>query len=144
MDVIQNLCRHCYGIDGDFKLQYQNKDGAKVGFESSEQLLSALLDDGKVSGQGELLVKSCLKLAVLGLQNKKTRPATAPTSNDGASPTAAVPEVDDGDQPYHDLMAGDTDFDFFNNGGDETMEFLYVAHHIISSIAKYCLIVWCS
>ena len=90
VDILQKICRHCYGIPGNVLLAYQKQlDGNVVRFNTSEQLLSALVEDKKVSDRGELLMSTCLRIVVTDQDTKKTRPREAAAA--AAAAAAAVP-----------------------------------------------------
>lgn len=67
MTTIHKICRHCYNLSGRVALSYENQTSHNremVRFDSSAELLRALINDNMVSESGELVINSCLRFVV--------------------------------------------------------------------------------
>lgn len=74
VDSIRMICQHCYGLGSDISLAYRREtDHVVVPFDSSEELLGALVADNKVSDRGELLLSSCIRIVATDHERKKVR-----------------------------------------------------------------------
>ena len=92
VDSIRMICQHCYGLGSDISLAYRREtDHVVVPFDSSEELLGALVDDHKVSDRGELLLSSCIRIVATDHERKKTRLSNGADRDRGGSAYPVVP-----------------------------------------------------